>query len=74
MQTLNYWKQFEHTGKVEDYLSYKSYVGMNAVEEPMKSASGVYRTEEHGRAGADSHAGIHMGNRNDIETDAYRGI
>lgn len=24
MQTLNYWKQFEHTGKIEDYLTYKA--------------------------------------------------
>lgn len=23
MQTLNYWKQFESTGKIEDYLTYK---------------------------------------------------
>ena len=22
MQTLNYWKQFENTGKIEDYLTY----------------------------------------------------
>lgn len=24
MQTLNYWKQFENTGKIEDYLTYKA--------------------------------------------------
>ena len=24
MQSLSYWKQFESTGKVEDYLSYSS--------------------------------------------------
>lgn len=74
MQTLNYWKQFEHTGKVEDYLSYKSYVGMNAAKGALKPVEGLHRMEERGRTGADSHAGIYMGNRNDIETDAYRGI
>lgn len=26
MQTLNYWKQFENTGKIQDYLSYKGCV------------------------------------------------
>lgn len=24
MQTTNYWEQFVNTGKIEDYLSYKS--------------------------------------------------
>ncbi len=27
MQFINYWQQFEHTGKVEDYLSYLQSVG-----------------------------------------------
>ena len=62
MQTLNYWEQFAHTGRVEDYLSYVS----NSQERQETSAGGD--------KGVNPYAGIHMCNRNDIETDAYRGI
>lgn len=63
MQTLNYWKQFEHTGRVEDYLSYVAKENVASSEKTGASETGV-----------NPYAGIHMGNRNDIETDAYRGI
>ncbi len=36
MQTLNYWKQFEHTGKIEDYLTYKA--------SDSQRSEGYYRT------------------------------
>ena len=62
MQTLNYWEQFTHTGRIEDYLSY-----VRNVQEEQK-------TENGGETGVNPYAGIHMCNRNDIETDAYRGI
>ena len=68
MQILNYWKQFEHTGKVEDYLSYTSAAGKTANSMPKQEGS------NRDKAGANPYAGIHMCNRNDIETDAYRGI
>lgn len=62
MQTLNYWEQFEHTGKVEDYLSYVQNVNIRQ------------HAEAGGKTGVNPYAGIHMCDRNDIETDAYRGI
>ena len=66
MQILNYWTQFEHTGKVEDYLSYVSAAGL----ESMTGSSGRKDTDEGKRqAGANPYAGIHMCNRNDIEAD-----
>lgn len=68
MESLNYWKQFEHTGRVEDYLSYVS--GMSVAE----GTAAMEKRDETGKAGANSYAGIHMGYRNDIKTDAYRGI
>ncbi len=70
MSGINYWKQFEHTGKIEDYLSYSSF--MNA-----ENKNGIDRTGKDNRAataGVNPYAGIHMGNGNNIETDAYRGI
>ncbi|MCR5755694.1 MAG: hypothetical protein K6G30_12895 [Acetatifactor sp.] len=65
MQTLNYWKQFENTGKVEDYLSY-AFAQQNRAEEVLK--------QEEDNRGANPYATVHMGHRNGIETDAYRGI
>lgn len=61
MQTLNYWKQFSSTGRVEDYLS---YVRQDRLPDK----------EEAKQAGEKPYAGIHMCNRNDIETGAYWGI
>ena len=61
MQNLNYWKQFESTGKIEDYLSYRSCLTNSEEQLPNPAKE-------------NAHAGIHMCNRNDIETDAYRGI
>lgn len=70
MQTLNYWKQFESTGKIEDYLSYKS--GYNAA---CGSATGKgealgQRNENSGQQGAKPYAGVYMGNGNDIKADS----
>ena len=62
MQTLNYWEQFTHTGRIEDYLSY------------VHNAHGQQETETGGETGVNPYAGIDMCNRNDIKTDAYRGI
>ena len=35
MQFMNYWQQFEHTGRVEDYLKYLQSAGK---EEPFAGA------------------------------------
>lgn len=68
METLNYWEQFEHTGKVEDYLSYVSEISVS------EGTAAIEKRGETDKAGVNPYAGIHMGNRNDIKTDACRGI
>ena len=69
MQGLNYWKQFEHTGRVEDYLSYLS----SGRENPqVKSKEDSCKKTGRDKAGENPYAGIHMCNRDDIKTDAYR--
>ena len=65
MQNLNYWMQFENTGSVEDYLAYCSHSSQGTCEEHVENV--VSRNE-----GMNSYAGIPMGNRNHIKTDAYR--
>ena len=58
MQTLNYWKQFINTGRVEDDLSYVNNDELRDRDELKQSGENPY-------------AGINMRNRNDIETGAY---
>lgn len=63
MQTLNYWKQFESTGKIEDYLSYKASDSQRS-------------TTDSGITGCKSdyegyYAGVHTGDRNDFETVSH---
>ena len=68
MQNLSYWKQFESTGKVEDYLIYRcSNSGPEGPQNPVDK-------ENTGELGANPYAGIYKCNRNSIETNAYRGI
>ena len=68
MQNLSYWKQFESTGKVEDYLTYRC---SDKEPEGLQTSGDGKETEE---LGADPYAGIYKCNGNCIETDAYRGI
>lgn len=64
MKSSNYWQQFASTGKIEDYLNY-------ALHKPKdREMSGESKED----TGIDQYAGIHMRNRNDIESGAYRGI
>ncbi len=49
------WKQFESSGKIEDYLSFVS-----SVSQMRKDVTGQVREE--------NYAGIYMGNGNHIET------
>ena len=76
MQNLNYWKQFESTGKIEDYLSYRNSISReeklsDTVGDIRLDAQGVYAA---GQLGENSYAGIHKCNGNDTEANAYRGI
>lgn len=64
MKALNYWQQFTNTGKIEDYLSYIDF------QETAQDDMGRQQED----SGAHPYAGIHMCNRNDFETGAYRGI
>lgn len=54
-----YWKQFESSGKIEDYLTFVSNMKDG-------DTAGQERTE--------SHAGTYIGNGNHTETDPGRGI
>ena len=47
MQFTNYWQQFEHTGRVEDYLKYLQSAGK---EEPPAGAECKSPLVEIGRA------------------------
>lgn len=69
MQTINYWKQFEHTGKVEDYLSYVS--GKEGAFSRTTREDNAPRGQQQG-TGVNPYAGIHIRDGNGIETDAYR--
>lgn len=60
MKSLNYWQQFVHTGKVDDYLAYVKQES-DRCENNQKKDSGVRQN-----------AGIYMCNRNNTEADAYR--
>lgn len=71
MQTINYWKQFEHTGKVEDYLSYVS--GREYTSSQITKEDNGPEGQRQG-TGVNPYAGIHIRDGNRVETDAYRGI
>ncbi len=60
MKSLNYWQQFTHTGKIDDYLAYIKQENQ-ACEEVTQKDSGVRQ-----------HAGSNMCNRNDHKADACR--
>jgi len=78
MQNLNYWKQFENTGKIEDYLNYRCCFSDGEGQQHNPVTGGNSMTDVtmnvRGEVGENSYAGIHMCNRNDIEANAYRGI
>ncbi len=63
MQTLNYWKQFESTGKIEDYLSYKASDSQRPATE-----SGVAGCKSDYEG---SYAGIYSGNGNHFEAVSH---
>lgn len=53
MQTLNYWKQFENTGRIEDYLSYREECQGRQGAEGMEDAGALGAGARNGEAGAD---------------------
>lgn len=53
---LKYWKQFEESGKIEDYLAFVSSTGRE--------------TEKKNQAKEGSHAGVYMGDGNYTEADS----
>ena len=65
MHSINYWKQFESTGKIEDYLNYSSH------RDEMRDGAA---SETEGKSEESPYAGIRMCDRNDIKADTYRGI
>jgi hypothetical protein len=67
MQTLNYWKQFENTGKIEDYLSYKASDSQQSGERIAGCRSDYCRQ-------VGSYAGIHTGDGNDFEAVSHGGV
>jgi len=67
MQDLNYWKQFESTGKVEDYLSYCACASQEADGGQNNAFAGVRE-----QSGVNPYAGNSLCNRNGFETNAYR--
>ena len=75
MQFTNYWQQFEHTGRVEDYLNYlRSTEGTDFPNACCSSTSVDCRAEgcESLTPGRADHAGIPVCNRNCIKTDTVR--
>lgn len=72
MQDLNYWKQFEHTGKVEDYLSYCACNACDMQEREQRKNVSEAQTVAAKQTGVNPYAGIHNSNGNRTETNAYR--
>lgn len=72
MQTWSYWKQFENTGRIADYLSYREECG--GTEETADGAVGRREavTGRQERTGND--AGVYTCDRNDFETGPYGGV
>ena len=58
---LEYWKQFENSGRIEDYLSFVAYDRQENME------------QKH-LAGERTDAGIYMCDRNHIKADSRGGI
>ncbi|MCI8286201.1 MAG: hypothetical protein HFH89_00750 [Lachnospiraceae bacterium] len=55
-----YWKQFESSGRIEDYLSFVSNMRQET------DMAGIVREG--------GHAGIYIGNRHHFEADPGRGV
>ena len=74
MQFINYWQQFEHTGRVEDYLNYLQNAENGSFSDTPDTCLPDCRAEgcESLTPGRADHAGIPVCNRNRIKTDTIR--
>ena len=64
---MDYWRRFENTGSVEDYLSYRMQKGSTDRFENTFVPGGAHAVDE---AGGKPYAGIPVGDRNDLKTDS----
>lgn len=64
MKSLNYWQQFLGSGSIEDYLTY--------IDREKPADGGKEQQADH--LGVNPYEGVHMCDRNDFKTVAYRGI
>ena len=65
MKNMSYWEQFMQSGRVEDYLQFKSV----AAPEHTDVMTGKSNTE-----GEYPHAGFHYGDGDGTKDGAYRGV
>ena len=76
MEMGSYWKQFEDSGKIQDYLSYKAMLSKEPyghVHGQMAAdvQEGMNRKDKE-QQGAVPYAGFYECNRNDIKTERRR--
>ena len=74
MQLADYWQQFEHTGRVEDYLNYLQNAENGSSSDLPGTCLPDCRAEgaEPFTPGRKDHAGIPVCNGNCIKTDTFR--
>ena len=73
---IEHWKQFESTGRIEDYLHFLSCERQERSEREADSGNAPGAAGDSSRDWMDhnSHAGIYIGDRNHIEANPGRGI
>lgn len=69
MKETSYWDKFMHSGRVEDYLDFKSSVEGEKQDRARTEAS---EEEQDSKKGDYPHAGFCDGNGNRVKGDAYR--
>lgn len=69
MQTGDYWRQFEHTGSVQDYLRYKGSFDTGSSDVCQNTEKNRQNKKHLNR---EDYAGIHFCNGNGAETDRCR--
>lgn len=75
---IEHWKQFESTGRIEDYLHFLSCerqekTGREEDSRPGYPTAGLDRKQGK-RTGNDGHAGIYMGDRDHTKADSGGGV
>lgn len=69
MQTGDYWRKFENTGSIKDYLQYKGVLGDVDANSKMSENE---QKEKYKGTNRDSYAGIHICDGNGAQTDRCR--